>query len=236
MLIKPHPFTLPFVKKESVAHDTFAFYFDRVKRGSGSPENWDFHPGQYIQMRIPKEDADDRGTMRYFTISSSPLDRQYLRVITKVIQSSFKKTLDSLQQGQEVSFFGPNGAFYLKEEESSHVFLAGGVGMTPFISMIEYAAAKNVQNQLTLLVSFSTPQDFIFFDELSQISKEHQNIHVVYTTERISPELMTKHIPSVTKPLYYITGPPPMVDAMVKMVGEMGISEDRILQEHFSGY
>jgi ferredoxin-NADP reductase len=160
-------------------------------------------------MMLPIENPDDRGTMRYFTISSSPLDKKYLRVITKVIQSSFKMTLDSLKPGDPVSFFGPNGTFYLYEEEPSHVFLAGGVGMTPFISMIQYAAAKNLQNQLTLLVSFVTPQNFIFFDELSQISKEHQNIHVVYTTERISPELLKKNIPSVTKPLYYITGPPP---------------------------
>lgn len=230
MLTKPHPFTLPFVKKESVAKDTFAFYFDR------SEENWEFHPGQYIRMMLPIENPDDRGTMRYFTISSSPLDKQYLRVITKVIQSSFKKTLDSLHVGQEVAFFGPNGAFYLKEEEPAHVFLGGGMGITPFISILEYAAAKKLQNDLTLLVSFSHPDEMIFYDHLSKISNEHPNIHVVYTTERISSELIKKHVADITKPLYYITGPPLMVDAMVKMVGEMGISEDRILQEHFSGY
>lgn len=230
MKIKAHPFTLPFVKKEAVAKDTFAFYFDR------SRESWDFHPGQYIQMRLPIENPDDRGTMRYFTISSSPLDKQYLRVITKVIQSSFKMTLDSLRPRDPVSFFGPNGTFYLHEEEPSHAFLAGGMGITPFISMLEYAAAKKLQQDLTLLVSFSKAEERVFFDQLTQISNEHQNIHVVYATERISPELIKKHIADSSKPLYYITGPPPMVDAMVKMVGEMGISENRILQEHFSGY
>lgn len=230
MLTKSHPFTLPFVKKELVAHNTFAFYFDRVK------ENWAFHPGQYIRMMLPIENPDDRGTMRYFTISSSPLDQKYLRVITKVIKSSFKKTLFSLQPGQEVSFFGPNGAFYLKEEEPLHVFLAGGMGITPFISMLEYAAAKRLQQELTLLASFSHPDERIFYEHLSQMSSEHKNIHVVYTTERISSALIKKHVVDITKPLYYITGPPPMVDAMVAMVGEMGISEDRILQEHFSGY
>ena len=242
MFIKPHRFLLPFVKKEQVAKDTFAFYFDRSK------EDWDFHPGQYIQMRIPQENPDDRGTMRYFTISSSPTEKKHLRIVTKVIQSTFKMTLASLKEGQEVSFFGPNGDFYLREEEPQHVFLAGGIGMTPFISMIQYTASKNMKNNLTLFVSFSTPDEMIFFNELSEISKQHKNIRVVYTIThpgntswegqigRISSELIKQYINDITKPLYYITGPPPMVDATVEMAGGMGIPEDRILQEHFSGY
>ena len=230
MKIKSHPFILPFVKKEQVAKDTFAFYFGRSK------ENWDFLPGQYIQLRLPIENPDTRGTMRYFSISSSPLDKQYLRVITKVIQSSFKMTLASLKKGDEVSFFGPNGDFYFMQNEPSHIFLAGGIGMTPFISMIQYASSKNLQNKITLFVSFSNPEEMIFFDQLSKISKEHKNINVIYTTGRITAELIKKNIPDITKPLYYITGPPAMVDATVKMVGKMGIPQDRILEEHFSGY
>lgn len=239
---KSHTFSLPFVKKEQLAKDTYAFYFDR------SRQDWDFHPGQYIQMMLSIENPDERGTMHYFTISSSPTDKKYLRIITKVIQSTFKKTLASLQPGQDVSFVGPNGEFFLQEEKPSHVFLAGGIGMTPFISMIEYAAAKNLQNSITLFASFSVPEEIIYFDKLAQISNAHQNINVVYTitraentswegeTGRISKALITKNVSDVTTPIYYIVGPPPMVDTTVAMVGEMGIKEDNIFQEHFSGY
>lgn len=242
MYTKSHTFSLPFVKKKQLAKETFAFYFDRSK------QNWDFHPGQYIQMMLSIENPDDRGTMHYFTISSSPTDKKYLRIITKVIQSTFKKTLVGLQPGQDVSFVGPNGEFFLQEENPSHVFLAGGIGMTPFMSMIEYAAAKNLQNSITLFASFSVPEEIIYFDQLAQISNAHQNINVVYTitrpentswngeTGRISKELVSKNVSDVKAPLYYIVGPPPMVDATVAMVGEMGIPEEKIFQEHFSGY
>ena len=247
MNTKPHPFSLPFSHKEQVAKDTFAFYFDRVKRTFGHLEDWDFYPGQYIQMMLPNENSDNRGTMRYFTISSSPLDKKYLRVLTKVIQSTFKMTLAALKPGQVVSFFGPNGDFYLREKKSEHVLLAGGIGMTPFISMLEYATVKNLKNQITLFVAFSTPDEMIFFNQLIKISDEHENINVIYTitkpstvwtgeTGRISSELIKKNIIDVIKPLYYITGPPLMVEATVKMVQEIGISEDQIFQEHFSGY
>lgn len=242
MYSKPHSFTLPFIKKETLATDTFAFYFERTK------ESWDFHPGQYIQMRLPEKSADERGTMRYFTIASSPLEKQYLRINTKVIQSTFKLTLDSLKKGQGVSFYGPSGDFYLQEQESSHVFLAGGIGINPFISMLEYAVAKNIQAEMTLFAAFSKPDEIIFFDELININNTHENLSVIYTithpegtvwkgeTGRISENLLRKNILNVKKPLYYITGPPSMVDATVLLLGKMSISEDRILQEHFSGY
>lgn len=241
MEVKSHPFTLPFVKKELVAKDTFAFYFDRSK------ENWEFHPGQYIRMILPQDNPDDRGTMRYFTISSSPLDKTYLRITTKVMQSTFKYTLDSLQPGQEVSFFGPSGAFYLQEQEKSHVLLAGGIGMTPFVSMIEYVGLKNLDLDITFMVSFSTKEELVYFEELSKIASLHKNIKVIYSvshsdenwkgeTGRITEDLIKKYVPDISKPLYYIVGPPPMVEATVDLVGNMGIAEDRILQEHFSGY
>lgn len=242
MNIKPHPFTLPFVKKEQIATDTFAFYFDRSK------ENWEFYPGQYIRMMIPNEAADDRGTMRYFTISSSPTDRTHLRIVTKVIKSTFKKDLFSKKEGDEVSFFGPNGDFYFREEEKDHVFLAGGIGITPFLSMIEYAADKNVENNITLFASFSTLEEMVYYDKLSQIGEKHRNIKIVYTLTkeegdawkgekgRISIDLIKKYVPDVKTPVYYIVGPPPMVEASVSMIESIEIADDHILQEHFSGY
>ena len=242
MDIKSHAFTLPFLKKEQIAKDTFAFYFDRTK------EQWDFYPGQYVRMMLPHDHPDDRGTMRYFTISSSPTDTTHLRIITKVIASSFKKNMYSLRAGDAVSFYGPNGDFYFQEDKPSHVLLAGGIGMTPFISLIQYVAAKSLKQEITLIVSFSTTEEMILYEQLSQISEKHKNIKVVYTitnpqnmlwkgaTGRISAELIKKYVPDIVSPLYYIVGPPPMVEATVQMVGEMVVPEEHILQEHFSGY
>src|SRR3989344_5705320 len=153
-------FFLAFVRKEKVAEDTYFFYFDLAERG------FVFLPGQYIDMVLPHKDPDNRGIERSFTIASSPLDKKYLMVTTKTIKSSFKKALENLKSSQPVEFNGPWGGFVLKEEETfPRVFLAGGIGITPFHSMISYANTKKLLIPISLIVSFSRIEDLVFRSE-----------------------------------------------------------------------
>jgi len=243
-MIRAKSFSLPFVKKERVARQTFSFYFDR--RGV----DFDFFAGQYIRMSLPHEAADERGTTRFFTIASSPHEKEYLMITTKIIASSFKKTLCALQPGQDVDFFGPMGRVYFDEQDrTERVFLAGGIGITPFHSMITYAAWKTVQIPLTLFVAFPKSEEIIFYDKLSQIARKNRNIRIIYTlsqgdgnaswqgeTGRISETMLRNYISNISSPKYYITGAPAMVGAMKMLLASMQIDEEKIVTEDFSGY
>ncbi|MBI2443456.1 MAG: hypothetical protein HYV40_06170 [Candidatus Levybacteria bacterium] len=177
MPIVPKDFQLSLLKKEQVAKDTWTFYFDRT-----AVSDFDFLSGQYVRMTLDVIQPDERGTGRFFSISSSPLNKQYLTITTRILQSAFKKTLFDLAPGTPVKFFGPVGRFIFNDEETMpHIFLAGGIGITPSHSMLLYAAEKNLSFPITLFVSFSTVEDVVFYDELMKISADHPSIKVVYT-------------------------------------------------------
>ncbi len=252
MQVTPRDFILPFVKKEQVAKDVWTFFFDRVKRGSaGTEDDFDFIPGQYIRMTLDVPQPDERGTGRFFSITSSPLNKEYLTITTRIIQSAFKKTLAALKAGTMVKFFGPTGRFVLDEtDKTPHIFLAGGIGITPFHSMILYAAEKNLSLSITLFVSFSTVEEIVFYDEIIKISNDHQNIKTIYTvtklqesskswngeTGRISSEMIKKYSPDFIHSLFYVSGPPAMVDAMLSLIKEMGVQDEQVKKEKFVGY
>jgi ferredoxin-NADP reductase len=255
---KPQPFSLPFVKKEQVAHETYSFFFDR----EGQPD-FDFTAGQYIRMSLEIENPDERGSSHYFTISSSPLEKEYLTITTKIVvqASTFKQTLSSLTPGTPVRFFGPNGDFTLPEHpEKPIVFLAGGIGITPSHSMITFAAKAGASFAMTLFVSFSTVEEAVFYDELKKIGQEHENVQIVYTvthlfepepqsrrpeestqpwsgeTGRISADMIKNYIQNVQNAQYYISGPQKMVSAMAEITSQMGVPEEQVKKEDFPGY
>lgn len=241
----PKTFQLPFVRKEQVGKDAYAFYFDRSK------EQLDFLPGQYIRMTLPQPNPDERGIRRFFSLITSPLDKQFIGITTRIIQSSFKQTLANLSPGAPVEFFGPVGRFVFDEKETQpHILLAGGIGITPYRSMLLYAAEKNLAIPITLFVSFSTVEDVLFKNELEEATKNNPNIKLVYTvtkpeeskiprgeeTGRISEDLIKKYVADFSNALFYIVGPPAMVLAMEEMVKQMGIPMERIRKETFVGY
>lgn len=223
-------FTLPFIKKEKVAKDTYTFYFKRDKK------LFDFEPGQYVRMSLP-HDADERGTTRYFTISSSPLNKEYLTITTKIIKSTFKKILFDLEEGTEVNFFGPMGWFLLpKDEKEEKVFIAGGIGVTPFHSLLTTLAEEKLPAAVTLLATFSSDEDAIFFNELTEVTKKNQDISVVYSFSRISDETIKKHISDLYKSVFYIVGSEEMVATTKKVLVDLGVDEEKIQTEDFTGY
>ena len=253
MVITPKEFFLPFIKKEKVAKDTYSFYFDRVSAHSG----WTFLPGQYIRMTLDVKNPDNRGNSRFFTIASSPLEKQHIMITTKIIQSpvpdgagksSFKKRLMILKPQELVRFFGPMGGFLLDEKEKEkRVFLAGGIGITPFHSMITYADKKHLSIPITLIVSFSSVEDLVFYEELANIARENPYIKIIYTithpdvrwrgeTGRISEGLIKKYVSNIFEPQYLIVGPPAMVATMEEIVLKMGVPNERIFIENFTGY
>jgi ferredoxin-NADP reductase len=229
-----------FIRREKRAKDTFSFYFDRSKTA------FDFRAGQYLRLTLPHQ-SDDRGTSRFFTISSSPLEKEIM-ITAKIVQSSFKERLFSLTPGDEVHIFGPMGRFTFNERvDQAHVFIAGGIGVTPFHSMISYVVAMGHIHSVTLFAMFSKQEDMIFRDVLTKISKENPSIHVIYSltksdpawkgeTGRVSKELLKKYVKHHPKILYSIVGSPQMADETRALLISLGISEDQIRSEGFTGY
>jgi ferredoxin-NADP reductase len=242
-MIDSKPYTIKFISKQELTKDTFTFAFER-------PNDFAFLPGQYNRWTLPIEATDKRGSSRYFTISSSPSDIDTLTVTTKIIQSDFKKALLNLKKNDEIKIFGPMGNFILDETTSKpRVLIAGGIGITPYHSMLTYAAAKKLTIPLTLLVSFSMPEEMVFYDELKKL-ESYPNIKIIYTITkpeesqtpwtgekgRISEELIKKYVSDITNSLFYVVGPPPMEEATTKILKGMQIAEENILTEAFTGY
>lgn len=238
-------FTLPLIKKEKIADGVYSFYFDR------SHQSLAFLPGQYIRMVLSIANPDERGNSRLFTIASSPLENEFIMITTKIIQSTFKKRLAEVKVGEEVQFLGPMGGFILREEEkNSRVFLAGGIGLTPFHSMIKYASLKHLAIPIVLIVSFSTTKDVFWYEEFQNIADNNPNIKVIYTithlqdlagnwqgeTGRISEQLIKKYVTDIMMQTYYIAGPPAMVCAIEEMVETMSVPTNKIIIENFVGY
>jgi ferredoxin-NADP reductase len=243
-MIESKPYTLRFLKKVAVAKDTYSFYFSR-------PEQFEFIAGQYNRWTLPITATDGRGASRFFTISSSPLEKEYITITTKIIQSDFKKALLELKENDEMKIFGPMGEFTLDESDvREQIFIAGGIGITPFHSMLLYAGGKNLSLPLTLLASYSVPEEMVFYDELTQLAKEHQSIRIVYTitklqesqtpwqgeTGRVSEEMLKKYAKDVMQSVFYIVGPPPMVDGTKALLEQMKIPGENIRTEQFTGY
>jgi len=224
-------FYLDFVKKEKVSKDVFTFYFDRKF------SDLDFLAGQYTHIYLPVTNEKGRGNSRMFTVSSSPLEKDYLLITTKRGKSLFKKTLFNLEFQTSVKFYGPSGGLILDEvKKPSYVFLAPGIGITPFRSIIKYVNQKNLNISITLLASFSRKEDILFYDELMNISKSNPNIKIVYTLTRINKQLIKKYVKNINKHLYFIVGSPSSVSDLEDVVSGMGVSNNKIFIEDFEGY
>jgi len=239
-MTKASSYVFTFLRRVERAKDTYSFYFDR------SETEFSFLPGQYLRLTLPHV-ADDRGTSRFFTISSSPLEKEIM-ITARIVQSSFKERLFSLQPGDEVHIFGPMGRFIFDERlDQEHVFIAGGIGITPFHSMISYATAIKKTHQITLFAMFSRQEDMIFFDVLTQIAKKNQSLRVIYSLTqsdplwkgergRVSEVVLKKYVKHNSKILYSVVGSPKMATQTRELLVSMNISEEQIRSEGFTGY
>lgn len=231
------------IKKEKVSADAYSFYFKR-------PKDYEFKPGQYLRIEIEIENPDVRGNSRLFTISASPTETD-LMITTRIIQSSFKKTLKQMKNGTKVKIFGPYGAFTLNEEDlRPRVFLAGGIGITPFHSMIAYVVANNLSIPITLFTSFKIPEEIVYGDQMREIAKNYKWFKLIETvtrpeeskipwkglTGRISADLIKDSILDLPSSIFYISGPPKMVDALSETVKSLNIPQENIKIEKFTGY
>ena len=170
-------------RREEIAEGTMAFYFEK-------PSGFAFQPGQFGNFSLlnPPE-TDDEGNLRSFSIASAPFE-EGLMVATRLRDSAFKRVLKSVPLGTEVKLAAPFGSFTLHEDSRRPaVFLVGGIGITPFRSMILDAVHNQLPHQLALFYSNRRPEDAAFLDDLDQLSEKNSNFKLIATmTEIESPD------------------------------------------------
>lgn len=240
------PFSLPFYKKERLTTDCYTFYFQR----NGSERT--FIPGQYYEMKLSHKNMDERGDSRVFTISSSPTNKEFITITTRIIQSSFKMQLGNLKSGTMVQFDGPWDDLNFDENDTSpHVFIAGGIGITPYHSIISYCLNKGIQTRMTLFASWKNYDEMIFDEFFRSAEEKLPNFLYVptFTDEdevstdiwdgeigRIDENMVRKYVDNFTEAKYYFSGPPAMIKALQETVLNMGVKKEKIIAEEFEGY
>ena len=209
----------------------------------------DFRPGQYFWVELldsPYE--DERGLRRHFSVVTSPTERGVLGVCTRLRDTAFKKTLAELKVGDEVGVEPPKGDYALPEDTSPHyVFIAGGIGITVFRSMLRYIADTGEPYRVTLVYSNRDRAGTAFLDELQELEKAIPGFRLVLTMTEddgwegesrfVSPEMLRDHLEGeLADHTYLVAGPPPMVEAVVGQLAEAGVPEEQVLPDRFSGY
>ena len=219
-------------RRQEVAERTFAFYFDK-------PAGFSHQAGQNALFSLPSGTEN-----RTFTLASAPHEHE-LMIATRMRDSPFKRTLAELPVGGRLKIDGPAGLMVLHEDESRPaVFLAGGIGITPFLAMARDAEARRLRHRITLIYSNRRPQDAAFLAELKRM--QNQNFRMVATMTNapdwqgekrmISRELLAEHVNDLREPVYYFAGPLRMTMAVQGMLTELGIKDDDMRSEEFYGY
>jgi len=237
---------LPLKDRKEIAEATLLFSFGL------EGNEFSYRPGQYIQVTAPQMLYEDpKGNNRVFSIATSPKNKEYLMIATRLRGSGFKKTLAELPLGSLVEIEGPFGSFTLPQNASRPIILvAGGIGIAPFMSMIRYAAEEKLPHKLMLIYSNRTPESTAFLSELQELEKQNPNFKLVATiTEpenskspwqgkigKIDEQFLKENIGDVTLPIWYIAGPPGMVTTLREVIVKAGAAEDDVRLEEFAGY
>jgi ferredoxin-NADP reductase len=230
-------------EKREVAKGTLLVVFDLLG------EQVDFQPGQYFWVTLLDPPYDDeKGPRRHISVVTSPNERGVLGLCTRLRDSAFKRSLAELPVGTEVEVEQPKGSFVLPAEtDLPYVFVAGGIGITVFRSMLRYIAEEGLPHRVTLVYSNRDRESAAFLDELGELERALESLDIVLTmtddpgwdgeSRRIGPELLRDHLGADLGSFrYLLAGPPEMVEGVAEQLQGAGVPDERIVAERFSGY
>lgn len=232
-----------FADREEIAEGTMAFHFEK-------PEGFSFRAGQAIDLILPGPSDDAQSSRHAFSIASAP-DENRLTIATRMRDSPFKRTLGSLPAGTSVEIDGPFGALTLHNKRTRPaVFIAGGIGITPFVSILRQAGKDGLAQSFILIYSNRRPEDAAFLAELQALETRMASFQAITTMTRSSQSkqawpgnsgpidagLLKRVAESLAAPIYYLAGPTTFVEAMRNLLNEAGIDEDDVRSESFYGY
>lgn len=230
--------------REAISAQTMAFRFEK-------PAGFGFKPGQAIDVVLVDPPSADAASARHtFSIVTAPHESE-LVVATRMRDSAFKRALGELAIGSSVRIEGPSGSLTLHGDRTrAAVFVAGGIGVTPFMSILRHAANHGLDRDMVLLYANRRPEDAAFLAELQQLDRESSRFRLVATmtrmdgaertwdgqSGRIDEALIRRAVGDLAAPVYYVAGPPAMVEAATQMLNRFGVGDDDIRSEVFYGY
>ena len=230
-------------EKREVAKGTLMVVFDLLG------EEVDFRPGQYFWVTLLDPPYDDeKGPRRHISVVTSPNERGVLGLCTRLRDSAFKRSLAELPVGAEVDVEDPKGTFVLPDEtDRLYVFVAGGIGITVFRSMLLSIHENGLEHRVTLVYSNRDRESTAFLEELVELEQSMPNLRVVFTmtedpgwvgeTRRIDADMLRDALDGELGDYeFLVAGPPPMAEAVVKSLEGAGIGEEQVRSDSFSGY
>jgi ferredoxin-NADP reductase len=232
------------IQRKEAAAGTTSFYFEK-------PRGFTFRAGQYVSLaEIDPPETDAKGSTRTFSIASAPEEPE-LMITTRMRDSAFKRSLKTMRLGTKLNMEGPFGDLVLRGDPSlPAVFLAGGIGVTPFRSILVSAARVKLPHRLFLFYSNRRPEDAAFLEELGKLQGVNPNYKFIATmtdmekdarswhgeSNLIGTEMILRYVPDLAKPIYYVAGPPGMVLALEQNLTDAGVIAEHIRTEEFFGY
>lgn len=195
--------------------------------------------GQFFHYVLHHRPTDDRGSDRWFTISSAPSEK-HVMITTRLAAekgSTFKKALQELKIGDAIEMSDLDGEYIVEDLAAEYVFIAGGIGITPIRSILKELDQKGAQISATVLYA-NRDQNIVFKDELESFVKNNPKLKIQYiiSPDRIDEAKIKELVPDLQKPLFYVSGPEPMVEGLGNTLKAIGVQADHLIQDWFPGY
>lgn len=205
-----------------------------------------FLPGQYATVT---SEIDGKKVRRSYTISSSPTQRDYIELTVKREQYGLESRHlhDRVDAGDLIEVAAPAGSFFFTGQEAEGIVLiAGGVGITPMMSVLRYLTDRAYPHDIYLLYGVRTPADIIFREELAHLARRHPNVHVTTVVSQpegtewagsvgfMTPEFITAAVPEIVRRRVHLCGPPAMMEAVKGVLRGMGVPDDQVKTENFA--
>lgn len=200
-------------------------------------ESFTWKPGQFLHYVLHHEPSDARGSDRWFTISSAPFEGE-VAITTRIAEhgSSFKAALAAMKPGETIEISDIDGDFTIEDPARKYVFIAGGIGITPFHSILKEADHAKQQLEVTLLYA-NRDEQIPYRAELDAFAKNNPHLNIKYFVgERIDEKAIRDSVPSLSDAFFYVSGPEPMVESFGNLLKEMGVAPASIRQDWFPGY
>lgn len=234
-------FSLTLLEKNELARGTYEYIF-------ASDRPLAFSPGQYVEWTLPHESSDARGNRRYFTIASAPAEETVnLGVKFNEPGSSFKKALSVMRPNEAISVSNVAGDFTLPSaKDAKFAFIAGGIGVTPFRSIVGHMMATHDPRSAVLFYGNRATADAAYKDIFDE-AEERLDFKAVYAFSDepnppyghagvIDAALLAREMPDYPERTFYISGPHGMVESFKRILAELGVPRTRIKTDYFPGF
>ncbi|TFH24723.1 FAD-dependent oxidoreductase [Candidatus Bathyarchaeota archaeon] len=218
-------------------HDVTSFRFYR-------PTDLIYKPGQFMFVTLKQ---DEKELSKHFSFSSSPTEKDHIEFTKKFTDHEYSLALKSVKVGDWARIDAPYGQFTFEGEYPKITLLGGGIGITPFMSICKNATDESLNSKITLFYGCRTEKDLTFKKELEALAEKNKNLKLVLmineptkqwkgVTGIINAEIVKQHLPDYKENIFYTCGPPPMVEAMEKLVLNLGLPKENLKREYFIGY